>query len=58
VLLDGTYESTWEEGWYMPGSDELTFEEGMLWGTLQAITALLVSLVTASREFAENPIAN
>jgi hypothetical protein len=53
VLLDGTYESTSEEGWYMPGSDELTFEEGMLRGTLQAITALLVPLVTASREFAE-----
>jgi hypothetical protein len=42
----------------MPGSDELTFEEGMLRGTLQAITALLAPLVTASREFAENLVAN
>ena len=53
MLLDSTYESTWEEGWYMPGSDELTFEEGMLRRTLQSITALLVPLATASREFAE-----
>jgi hypothetical protein len=43
----------------MPGSDQkLTFDEGMLRRHLQAITALLVSLSLASREFAENPAAN
>jgi hypothetical protein len=59
VLRDGTDESTWEETWYMPGSEQkLTFDEGMLRRHLQAITALLIPLSLASREFAENPAAN
>jgi hypothetical protein len=54
VLRDGTDESTWDERWYMPGPDEkLTFNEEMLRRQLQAITALLVPLTSASRQFAE-----
>jgi hypothetical protein len=38
----------------MPGSDQtLTFDEGMLRRKLQAITALLVGLASASPVFAE-----
>jgi hypothetical protein len=55
VLRDGTDESTRDERWYMPGPDQkLTFSEEMLRRQLQAITALLVPLAAASRQFAEN----
>jgi hypothetical protein len=53
-LRDDPDESTREETWYMPGVDEkATFDEGMLRRHLHAITALLVPLALASREFAE-----
>lgn len=58
VLPDGTYEPTLEETWYMPGSNEkLTLDEKMLQRHLQAITALLVALASASRKFAESAIS-
>jgi hypothetical protein len=51
---DGTHESTTEETWYLPGSNEkLTFDEEMLRRYLDAITDLLTTLASASREFAE-----
>ena len=51
---NGSYESTTEENWHIPGSKEkLTFNGEMLQRLLDAITALLTALVSASREFAE-----
>jgi hypothetical protein len=47
VLLDGAYESTWAEGWYMPGSDELTFEEGMLSGNAAIWRRFLEKIIIA-----------
>jgi len=51
---DGSYESTTEENWYIPGSNEkLTFDGELLQRHLDAITSLLVTFVWASREFAQ-----
>lgn len=55
LLPDGRFDSTLEETWYMPGlNEELTLDEEMLRRHLQAITALLVPLASASRQFAES----
>lgn len=51
---DGTYTHWREETWHLPGAaGTLAFDEEMLQRHLDDVTALLASLASAAREFAE-----
>jgi hypothetical protein len=49
--LDGSYTSTKEEVWYVPGQDALIFDEDLLQRQLDGITSMLTTLLSASRDF-------
>jgi hypothetical protein len=53
--LDGTFtQDSHQETWYIPGAaTPLNFDKEMLQRCLDEITALLIPLVSAAREFAE-----
>ncbi|MGD0662100.1 MAG: hypothetical protein ABSD38_28925 [Syntrophorhabdales bacterium] len=50
---DGTYSDVREEKWYLPGSDEQTFDKELIQRHLNKVTELLTKLLSASIELAQ-----